>query len=272
MFSILIHADLYELLRGSSRALRTRVRKTMLRLRDGQWSGGTRVKRLRGVNRPLFEARTDRGDRLLFTAIRSADPSHPDRLATYLQVWDVVSHDAVNRVARRNRSAEAEFLEFSAEEQFEIHEPPPVPEATLDAFPSEDGVDPLLHFLLPPDGYSPRSDEGITGGVRWFQTPGAMLADDDEFQRIIDHEVSTMSCSLRALRSWPAAREAARRRSPFIALPMRRQRIPHCEHCTSPIAAGWSTMHAASTTTSWRRADKRRRRRSSRHSQTFTFV
>jgi DNA helicase-2/ATP-dependent DNA helicase PcrA len=196
MFSILIHADLYELLRGSSRALRTRVRKTMLRLRDGQWSGGTRVKRLRGVNRPLFEARTDRGDRLLFTAIRSADPSHPDRLATYLQVWDVVSHDAVNRVARRNRSAEAEFLEFSAEEQFDIYEPPPVPEATLDAFPSEDGVDPLLHFLLPPDGYTPRSDEGITGGVRWFQTPGAMLADDDEFQRIIDHEGAGLELKL----------------------------------------------------------------------------
>src|SRR5215467_8984899 len=93
MFPILIHGELYRSLRSAKRDLRSRIRKTLLRLRDGQWSGGTRVKRLHGVNRPLFEARTDRGDRLLFTAIRSADPGNPERLATHLQVWDVVSHD-----------------------------------------------------------------------------------------------------------------------------------------------------------------------------------
>ena len=77
MFHILIHAELYRALRESKRDLRSRVRKTLLRLRDGHWTGGTRVKRLRGVNRPLFEARTDKGDldasqsnRLIFNAAR----------------------------------------------------------------------------------------------------------------------------------------------------------------------------------------------------------
>src|SRR5947207_121480 len=98
MFQILIHSDLYQALRESKRDLRTRVRKTLVRLRDGLWGGGTRVKRLKGVSRPVFEARTDRGDRLLFTAVRSSDPANPERLSTHLQVWDIVSHDAVNRV------------------------------------------------------------------------------------------------------------------------------------------------------------------------------
>jgi DNA helicase II / ATP-dependent DNA helicase PcrA len=188
MFSILIHADLHQALRAFKRDLRSRIRKTLLRLQAGHWAGGTRVKRLRGANRPVFEARTDRGDRLLFTAIRSADPSDPERLATYLQVWDVVSHDAVDRVIRRNMSAEAEFLEFHIEEQFDIEVPPPEPAARFDSLAAEDGADPLLHFLLPPHDYSPPAEEGITGAVRWFQTSAAMLADDEEFQRIIDHD------------------------------------------------------------------------------------
>ena len=196
MFQILIHADLYRVLRESKRELRSRVRKTLLRLKDGHWNGGTRVKRLRGVNKPVFEARTDRGDRLLFTAIRSADAVSPDRMSTHLQVWDMVSHDAVDRVARRNKSAEAEFLEFKVEEQFEIQEPPPAPEATLDAIAAEDGTDPLLHFLLPPDDFTTKAEEGITGAVRWFQTPASMLANDDEFQRIIDHDGSGLELKL----------------------------------------------------------------------------
>ena len=45
------------------------------------WGGGTRVKRLRGIGRPVYEARTDSGDRLLFTMVRSADAQTPDRFA-----------------------------------------------------------------------------------------------------------------------------------------------------------------------------------------------
>src|SRR2546425_7458814 len=67
-YPILIHSGFYKILRESSAAFRARVQKTMLRLREGQWGGGTRVKRLAGVGHAIFEARVGAGDRLLFTA------------------------------------------------------------------------------------------------------------------------------------------------------------------------------------------------------------
>src|SRR5436305_737672 len=118
MFPVLLHPDLYRRLRGSGRGERARVQKALLRLRDGHWGGGTRVKRLKGVGHPVYEARTDSGDRLLFTMVRSASSDRPQRLATHLQVWDWVEHDDALRVARRNRSPEAEFLELATLEEF----------------------------------------------------------------------------------------------------------------------------------------------------------
>jgi len=127
----------------------------------------------------------DSGDRLLFTAIRAADSGDPARLTTHLQVWDVVHHDNVRRRTRRNLVPEAEFLDFKALEEFEITEPPPEPAAALDEV-SADGTEPLLHFLIPPDGFESRSGEGITGGVRWYLAPEFMLAGEAEFQRMAD--------------------------------------------------------------------------------------
>src|SRR6059036_2259855 len=184
-YPILIHSGFYKVLRDSPADLRARVRKTLLRLREGQWGGGTRAKRLVGVGQAVFEARVDAGDRLLFTAIRAADSDDPERLTTHLQVWDVVHHDGVRRRARRNLVAEAEFLDFRTLEEFEITEPPPEPAAALDEV-STDGTEPLLHFLIPPDGFQSGSGEGITGGVRWYLAPEFMLADESEFQRMMD--------------------------------------------------------------------------------------
>ncbi len=185
MYPILIHSGFYKILRDSPADLRARVRKTLLRLREGQWGGGTRAKRLAGAGQAVFEARVDSGDRLLFTAIRAADSGDPARLTTHLQVWDVVHHDNVRRRTRRNLVPEAEFLDFKALEEFEITEPPPEPAAALDEV-SADGTEPLLHFLIPPDGFESRSGEGITGGVRWYLAPEFMLAGEAEFQRMAD--------------------------------------------------------------------------------------
>ena len=178
-YPILIHSGFYKILRHSQTELRVRVRKTLLRLREGQWGGGTRVKRLAGAAQAVFEARVDAGDRLLFTAIRAADSDDPARLTTHLQVWDIVRHDEVRRRTRRNLVAEAEFLDFKTVEEFEITEPPPEPAAALDEV-STDGTEPLLHFLIPPDGFQSRSGEGITGGVRWYLAPEFMLAGESE--------------------------------------------------------------------------------------------
>src|SRR5436309_7370689 len=107
-YPILIHSGFYKILRDSKADLRARVRKTLLRLREGQWNGGTRVKRLAGAAQAVFEARVDAGDRLLFTAIRAAASDDPSRLTTHLQVWDVVHHDDIRRRMRRNLVPEAD--------------------------------------------------------------------------------------------------------------------------------------------------------------------
>ncbi|HEX3552255.1 MAG TPA: hypothetical protein VIA62_03380 [Thermoanaerobaculia bacterium] len=191
MFPVLLHPDLYQWLRHSGRAERARVWKTLHRLRDGHWGGGTRVKRLRGIGRPVYEARTDAGDRLLFTMVRSALADDPGRLASHLQVWDLVEHDDAERAARRNRSPEAEFLELETLEQFEIDEPPPHLDATFSEVAPEgtqewEQAEPLLQFLLPPDGAAPEPGEGIPGGIRWFRLDPAVLAGEEEFQRLFD--------------------------------------------------------------------------------------
>lgn len=200
MYPVLLHPDLYRSLRDSAPAGRARVWKTLTRLRDGRWGGGTRVKRLRGIGRPVYEARTDSGDRLLFTMVRSAPSGMgdmPGRLLSYLQVWDWVEHDDAVRTARRNRAPEAEFLELEALEEFEIQEPPPFPAARLDEIPADPAeagggageVDPLLRFLLPPDGFEPvlpEDADDLRGGVRWFRLAPAALASEAEFQRLLD--------------------------------------------------------------------------------------
>ena len=195
MFPILLHPDLYRRLRREGRALRSRVQKTLDKLRAGRWSGGTRVKRLRGVPHAVYEARTDRGDRLLFTLGRFA--AEAGALTLHLQVWDLVEHDDVERAARRNRAPGAEFLAYPTLEELEIDDPPPHPDAPWSAFdPSMTGhglgdiggeSELLLHFLFP-DARSGSPDEPgeERGAVRWFRVEDAWLATDDEFQRLLD--------------------------------------------------------------------------------------
>jgi hypothetical protein len=182
-FPVLIHPDLYRRLRESGRTALGGVWKALRRLREGHWGGGTRVKRLRGVGRPVYEARTDSGSRLLFTMARSP-LREPGQSACHLQVWDWVEHDDAERTARRNRAPEAEFLELEAVEQFEIDEPPPHPEATFAEISAGDDSEPLLHFLLPPDELEIRSEE--PPGVRWYLLEPGVLAEEEEFQRLFD--------------------------------------------------------------------------------------
>ena len=187
-FPVLLHPDLYRRLRESDKPARAGVWKTLRLLREGRWGGGTRVKRLRGVARPVYEARTDSGDRLLFTLARSPLENDPARMAAHLQVWDWLKHDDVDRTARRNRFPEAEFLELEAVEQFDIDEPPPHPEATfaevVATAEDTETVEPLLQFLFPPEGLETGSDE--EQGVRWYRLKPDTLADEEEFQRLLD--------------------------------------------------------------------------------------
>ncbi len=182
---MLLHPDLYRRLRECGKIARSAVWKALSRLRDGFWGGGTRVKRLRGVSRPVYEARVDSGDRLLFTMARAPLPpldTEPERSAVHLQVWDWVEHDDAERVARRNRSPEAEFLELEAVEQFEIDEPPPYPGATFAEVGGE-ASEPLLQYLLPPEELDVAPEEAA---IKWYLVEPGALADEQEFQHLFD--------------------------------------------------------------------------------------
>jgi DNA helicase II / ATP-dependent DNA helicase PcrA len=187
-FPVLLHPDLYRRLRDCGKIARSAIWKALSRLREGLWGGGTRVKRLRGVSRPVYEARVDSGDRLLFTMARAPLPpltpldTEPERSAVHLQVWDWVEHDDAERVARRNRSPEAEFLEMETAETFEIDEPPPHPGATF-AEVGEETSEQLLQYLLPPEELDVALEEAA---IKWYLIEPGALADEQEFQRLFD--------------------------------------------------------------------------------------
>ncbi len=196
MFAVLLHPHFYQDLRTRPAQVQQRVRRRLERLRSGLWGGGTRVKRLQGVARPVYEARLDAGDRLLFTVVRSADPGDPRRLVSHLQVWELVSHDDVLRRARRNLAAEAEFLALPVLEEFEIDESPPEPAGELPAA-GEVGEEPLLHFLLEPAA-SARVEEGLRGAERWFRLDEPALASAESFQRLMDRGGAELELKLTA--------------------------------------------------------------------------
>jgi tetratricopeptide (TPR) repeat protein len=70
-------------------------------------------------------------------------------------------------------------------EEFDLAEPPPYPDAIFDDI-TRANSDPLLHFLIPPEGIVPRSSENLTGAVRWYLLGPEMLMDEAEFQRVMD--------------------------------------------------------------------------------------
>ncbi len=84
---------------------RRQLREKLEFLENGIWDTGVRVKKLRGTSRVVFEARLNRGDRLLFTLGR-----HRDAVAIYL--WGLVDHDAISAEARRIEPSNAPFLAF----------------------------------------------------------------------------------------------------------------------------------------------------------------
>lgn len=200
-FPVLLHAGFYAALRRLPAERRSRFRRLAERLASGRWGGGTRVKKLRGVAKPVFEARHDDGDRVLFTLARSARPEGEGLLTTFVQVWDLVEHDRVGRAAARiNRSAEAEFLDYEEIESETTGEPPPFPGASFDDLPAPGpGAAPgVLEIMLPPEDFRPRDREEIAGGVRWYVLPPRLLAGDGEWQVLLERGSEELELKLTA--------------------------------------------------------------------------
>jgi hypothetical protein len=84
---------------------RKQFREKLEFLENGLWDTGVRVKKLRGTPRVVFEARINKGDRLLFTLGR-----HRDAVAIYL--WGLVEHDDISAGSHRIEPSNAPFLSF----------------------------------------------------------------------------------------------------------------------------------------------------------------
>lgn len=200
-FAILLHAAFWPALRRLPAARQARFRRLAERLAAGQWGGGTRVKKLRGFPKPVFEARQDAGDRVLFTLARSAAPDSGPGLATCVQIWDLVEHDDVNAAAGRiNGSAEAEFLDYDELESEATGEAPPHAGVGFDEVPppAAGGEAGVLELMLPPDDFRPREREDIAGGVRWYVVPERALVADGEWQALLDAPTDELELKLTA--------------------------------------------------------------------------
>ena len=200
-FHVLIHAPLYATVRRLPPDTRGRFRRRIARLSAGEWSGGTRVKKLRGCAKPVFEARQDDGDRILFTLAHTAARDATDTLLPHLQIWDLVHHDRVSgRAARINPSAEAEFLDFEELEAELIDEPPPHPAASFADVPAPDaGAEAgVVELMLPPDSLRPRVGEELVGGVRWYVLPERLVVDEALWQELTDRGGEELELKLTA--------------------------------------------------------------------------
>jgi tetratricopeptide (TPR) repeat protein len=200
-FDVLIHAPLYAALRALAPEARGRFRRLVARLRAGHWDGGTRVKKLRGCPKPVFEARQDAGDRVLFTLAHTAAREASGQLRPHLMLWDLVRHDRVSGRARRvNPSAEAEFLDFEELEAEAIGEPPPHPAAAFEEVPAaEPGAEAgVVELMLASPGAGTRAREEITGGVRWYVLPDRLLLDEARWQELMDRGVEELELKLTA--------------------------------------------------------------------------
>ena len=87
---------------------RERIYEKLSFLENGMWDAGVRVKKLKGPsNKVIFEARINKGDRLIFTLGRDGE-------RTCIYLWGAVHHDTISSKARSIFPDNAPFLNFEA--------------------------------------------------------------------------------------------------------------------------------------------------------------
>ena len=136
------------------RKLRVKIRDKFEFLESGIWDSGLKVKKLAGVSsRVIFEARLDRGNRILFSLGKDSSEG-TEELMVY--VWGVVVHDAVSRTMRRILPSEVPFLHFTdyREEIFDELDLEALPDSyftqeTISARVSEDSAAQRWHRVDP---------------------------------------------------------------------------------------------------------------------------
>lgn len=170
IYHVLLHWRLHQALRRDARHLIAPLSKTLGNLQLGYWAGGTRVKRLAGFPKPVYEARLDAGNRVLFTIAHSAAAEPPHALAPHLLIWDVRTHDRVAHARRWNFASEASFLDFTVQSDNEADAPVADP--------------PVLNQATPLAAAA--QAEELREAVRWFTLDHDSVIADEQWQHLFD--------------------------------------------------------------------------------------
>ena len=124
-YLLLINSALKEHILSLREQEKKRLREKFEFLAHGIWDAGVRVKKLRGItSKVIFEARSSKGERILFTLGR-----HGDFTAIY--VWGIVKHDDIGSEAQAILPSNTPFLQFEPFAQEEL------PEVIIDELPND---------------------------------------------------------------------------------------------------------------------------------------
>src|SRR5206468_4938727 len=82
-----------------------------------------------------------------------------------------------------------------------ISEPPPHAGASFDEIPPAHPDAPaagVVELMLPPEDFRPVAREEIVGGVRWYLVPERLLAEESEWQGLMDRGGEELELKLTA--------------------------------------------------------------------------
>lgn len=108
-FQILINEDLLTKIEKMHQEDKKRLHKSLRDLQAGYWQSGIKVKKLRGIQETVYEARLDRSRRILFQ-IRSVPARDQNLMLPSLIIQDIVRHKHINSEANNIRKIQIERL------------------------------------------------------------------------------------------------------------------------------------------------------------------
>ena len=119
MLPVVLHPDVVNFLRINTvnNRFQQQTWDCINQLRLQEFTGGLRVKKLKGINKRVWEARINLSSRLIFTYNKSELPN-TGKVGVYIAVQDICDHDHLHQTVARVRTPDATWLdgEIIAEE------------------------------------------------------------------------------------------------------------------------------------------------------------
>jgi DNA helicase II / ATP-dependent DNA helicase PcrA len=182
MLSIVLHPDVVKFLRTDiDISLRQKTWNCIHQLRRQEFTGGLRVKRLKGITRRVWEARINHASRLIFTYNKSRQ-TQTGQLEVYIAIQDIcIDHDDVPRKAVRERTPDATWLDAEVintlgDIKLDLTELSPTEREQIEFDQLEDQD---LDLSVLPDYHQNHIDE-LLGNIQWL-----VIDSPEDWQRAI---------------------------------------------------------------------------------------